>query len=870
MNLHLGRELSQSRDTNRFTHYFRGYGSYVFGTDAALLPYAQALVELNAARDVLPDRPEATYYLRQLLDCLGRRNEALVKLEPLAARFPMAEALRRTLRQRRTSTRIADRILGDSEAVPPVVSHDQPEIKHPLNVKPFGTGWVLDLSIAEIATCDGRWQEAVDAYGRVLELTQEPFIGCFLDCSLKRSLACIAAGRYAEAIEDLGVVRSRCKDQLLPGLHMGQAYLLNGDLGQAEQVFLQAHSSTAYPDAAALFFTDIYQSLRHMEMGAAWTDKIQDAFLREFVRATVLFRNKREYAAEEIIRKLLHKYPDNSPLFCLLSGVLRGQRDFVEAEKASKKAIGLDPSNAAAHLDSGLNLEGLGKFKLAKRCFREAIRLAPNDATNYLYIGQAVRRAGDMEGALAIFSESIRQNPGYAHVYYDLGNVHRKMGRTREAIHYFEKAARLLPIPYHGDLADAHGGFGEWCDCFNVQLNGVTALSAGPRGEKFANEFLVYLLKRRGKQRHECTLGGFHVACGGGERLIDTLETVCQSRSDSRILSCLALAYCHVPTRTDHAKAIRTAFDAAQAPGSECPWVRAAVAEVIGHFVKSPLRHKKVLLLEHFEKLPPYFAMDELLALDEDHSPDKWHALVARFRLTSRHEIASRRLAYLTARIDQRAGRYEQAMERLAKLYIDDPQPEIVRHYAECLRRCGRHDRVTAVCQQLEPSASKPTREVMKIAQWDFDGDLEPTIGQHPLLPGAASPAAAPQFSFTRQEIGGGNATVAKFSRGTFFQFWHGFGSEESDPLGQYTLIMDVSLSLGWFRSSALLQPGSTMTEMQRGGSIDKKGSACMITEEWLSQMFGIAWRWSSIWILAKCVATSMGDESSGCMTTTV
>ncbi len=95
------------------------------------------------------------------------------------------------------------------------------------------------------------------------------------------------------------------------------------------------------------------------------------------------------------------------------------------------------------------------------------------------------------------------------------------------------------------------------------------------------------------------------------------------------------------------------------------------------------------------------------------------------------------------------------------------------------------------------------------IAQWDFEGTLEATTASEALALGAAAPASAADLTFTTAQIGGEDAGVAHFSRGTFLVLSHGFAPNGGGRyLNQYSLIMDVMFpsrapSGGW---AALLQ----------------------------------------------------------------
>ncbi|OQB94354.1 MAG: Calcineurin-like phosphoesterase [Verrucomicrobia bacterium ADurb.Bin118] len=87
-------------------------------------------------------------------------------------------------------------------------------------------------------------------------------------------------------------------------------------------------------------------------------------------------------------------------------------------------------------------------------------------------------------------------------------------------------------------------------------------------------------------------------------------------------------------------------------------------------------------------------------------------------------------------------------------------------------------------------------------AQYDFNGNLNSSVGGLALTTGYAAPATSPGVTFTTQTIGGSTAQVASFTRGTYFSMNHGLGGNGGGAqLNQYTLIMDVmfpSRPSGW------------------------------------------------------------------------
>ncbi len=90
---------------------------------------------------------------------------------------------------------------------------------------------------------------------------------------------------------------------------------------------------------------------------------------------------------------------------------------------------------------------------------------------------------------------------------------------------------------------------------------------------------------------------------------------------------------------------------------------------------------------------------------------------------------------------------------------------------------------------------------------WQFDGSLAGSAGAADIVPGAAAPAAEPGVTFETATIGGADAQVAHFTRGTFLELTHGFAANGGGAyLNQYTLIMDVQFLADRSGYTSLLQ----------------------------------------------------------------
>ena len=118
---------------------------------------------------------------------------------------------------------------------------------------------------------------------------------------------------------------------------------------------------------------------------------------------------------------------------------------YPESERALRRALSLQPRNAAA-------IGGLGSLALARHQFHEALaygrraaRLAPYSALHYGVIGDAALELGRYEEAFGAFDRMVALRPS-ASAYARVSYARELLGRTRDA----ETAMRLALAAYAG------------------------------------------------------------------------------------------------------------------------------------------------------------------------------------------------------------------------------------------------------------------------------------------------------------------------------------------------------------------------------------------------------------------------------------
>jgi len=84
-----------------------------------------------------------------------------------------------------------------------------------------------------------------------------------------------------------------------------------------------------------------------------------------------------------------------------------------------------------------------GDYAAAAKLLRRAVEVDPQDAAARYALARALVRAGDAGNARLQLREAVRLEPGMRQAYYLLGQVNRRLGRENEARAAFQKAQEL-------------------------------------------------------------------------------------------------------------------------------------------------------------------------------------------------------------------------------------------------------------------------------------------------------------------------------------------------------------------------------------------------------------------------------------------
>jgi len=110
-----------------------------------------------------------------------------------------------------------------------------------------------------------------------------------------------------------------------------------------------------------------------------------------------------------------------------------------------KRALGVDPTDAASWHQLGLAYLEQGARTDALSAFQRAIELDPDLSEAQNSLGGFWLESGNSRLAENAFREAIRIRPDYAEAHSNLANVLGSTNRFTEAIYHFERAIRFRP-----------------------------------------------------------------------------------------------------------------------------------------------------------------------------------------------------------------------------------------------------------------------------------------------------------------------------------------------------------------------------------------------------------------------------------------
>jgi len=158
--------------------------------------------------------------------------------------------------------------------------------------------------------------------------------------------------------------------------------------------------------SAGLNLGNLYTSLREPATAERYFRlalEIDDLFFPAKMNLSVLLSAQgRNPEAAELLRQVVHAYPDNADAAYMLGLLLAEMGQAEAATRELRRAVELSPRNARLRYNLGLLLQQLGRPAEAEPMLKGALELQPDDPDLLLALSDHYLRRGQPEAALAL------------------------------------------------------------------------------------------------------------------------------------------------------------------------------------------------------------------------------------------------------------------------------------------------------------------------------------------------------------------------------------------------------------------------------------------------------------------------------------
>jgi len=146
--------------------------------------------------------------------------------------------------------------------------------------------------------------------------------------------------------------------------------------------------------------------------------------------------------AEKVFMKMTEMEHDSSAAYCRLGNARVATGDFDGAERAYKKAVEIDPTEAGSfyHRLANVYLHA-GHYERAEKAYRKCLEFRYDQAMYHCGLGDVLVKLGKIDDALDAYENAVQLNSISGGAYYNrLGNTLARENYHLQAIDAFQKS----------------------------------------------------------------------------------------------------------------------------------------------------------------------------------------------------------------------------------------------------------------------------------------------------------------------------------------------------------------------------------------------------------------------------------------------
>jgi tetratricopeptide (TPR) repeat protein len=230
-----------------------------------------------------------------------------------------------------------------------------------------------------------------------------------------------------------------------------QELLKARDFARAEQEIKQELDRSPAWETGHLLLAQIYtQSGRYdlAERSAASAVRIRESLDGFMLLAVATMHMNRLNDSIGWLEKAARRRPDHAEIFKVLGLDYALGGTMLEAQKAFRKAVELDPANWEYHYLEGRAFFELGRNEASLGPLLTAVKLNSVSAKAWTALGQVQERTGNRASAEASYRKALdtcKSQPECAWPLLQLGFFYDLQGSTEQALAYFRRAVEARP-----------------------------------------------------------------------------------------------------------------------------------------------------------------------------------------------------------------------------------------------------------------------------------------------------------------------------------------------------------------------------------------------------------------------------------------
>ena len=295
-----------------------------------------------------------------------------------------------------------------------------------------------DVLVAELASREGRLDEARDAYRRAA--AKDP-----TSSYLQLRLATLAAQndefptavRLAERALELDPESERAR------LFLGRLHRARRDVPAAEKVLRNGPEGEPTSFAAAMMMAQFYLEQGRAESALAMAQQAL-AYEPDEIRAHVVLARcyevlGRHAEAEASLRAVLRQYPGELNIYAQLLRQRRVAGDSLGEIEIYREILEHHPGHFGTLTDLGEALRAAGDKEGARAVYEELVERYPDNLSSVVRLAGLEADAGESEAAADRIDAILGSNPERAELALALGQLRRELGQADAAIEAFER-----------------------------------------------------------------------------------------------------------------------------------------------------------------------------------------------------------------------------------------------------------------------------------------------------------------------------------------------------------------------------------------------------------------------------------------------